>query len=192
MILKPLIDSVDFSLMQYLNKRLIMPPQKKQYLENLTKGAEGERHWEGWLNQLSNESIILYDLTLEYKHTIFQIDALCIFQKTIIAFEVKNYEGDFYINGDIWSSASGSEIKNPLLQVQRSESLLRPLLKTLNIQLPIEYYLVFVHPDFMLYQAPPHKKMIFPQQINRYIRHLNNIPSKMSRAHRDIAEHFIY
>lgn len=62
---------------------------------------------------------------------------------------MKNDEGDVYVDKDErWLSASGNEMSNPLLQLKRNASLLAPFLKNLNIQLPLNYYLIFVHPDF--------------------------------------------
>ncbi|MDQ0273306.1 nuclease-related domain-containing protein [Cytobacillus purgationiresistens] len=160
-------------------------------MENLKKGEEGEERWESFLNTLSNDVLILYDLTLEHNYTTFQIDALCIFQQTIMAFEVKNYEGDFQIKDDLWFNSSGNEIKNPLLQVKRSESLLRQLCKQFNNHLTIEFHLLFIHPDFMLYQAPSDQPIIFQQQINRFIYQINNTTSSLNKKHHELANQLV-
>ena len=48
-------------------------------------------------------------------------------------FEVKNFEGDYYIEKDQWYSASSKiEIVNPLSQLERSRSLLQDFSKILN------------------------------------------------------------
>ncbi|WP_264736692.1 nuclease-related domain-containing protein [Cytobacillus firmus] len=39
---------------------------------------------------------------LDYSSTLFQIDSLLITVDCIYSFEVKNYEGDFYIEQDRW------------------------------------------------------------------------------------------
>src|SRR5699024_11369970 len=54
-------------------------------------------------------------------------------------YEIKHFSGDFFMNQDKWYLASNKqEIRNPLIQLQRSEFLLRELLKpkhpNLNIQ----------------------------------------------------------
>ncbi|MGC4379477.1 NERD domain-containing protein, partial [Fictibacillus sp. Mic-4] len=79
------------------------------------------------------------------------------------------------------------EVNNPLIQLKRSESLLRQLLQSLGYHLPIVASVVFINPEFTLYHAPLHLPFIFPTQLNRYFRKLNNLQSKLSRKHKDLA-----
>jgi hypothetical protein len=86
---------------------------------------------------------------------VFQIDSLIISQEAIYPFEIKSFEGDYYYKSEgFFFMASKEEIKNPLNQLNRSYSLLRPLLKKLGIYLPVEGNVTFVNPEFPLYQAP--------------------------------------
>jgi Nuclease-related domain len=124
MLFKPLYEPVELKLLRFLNSRMNLAAKEKQYFFNLEKGYEGERKLAALLEHLSIDLIILNDLLLEHNNSIFQIDTLLISQNTIYLFEVKNYEGDFYIDAEIWYKKSGNEIKNPLLQLKRSESLL--------------------------------------------------------------------
>lgn len=155
---------------------------------NLEKGFNGEVKLDEWLEGLPGGWLILNDLLLECNNTVFQIDTLLISQETIYIFEVKNYEGDFYIDGDKWSTLSGTEIKNPLLQLKRSESLFRRLLQELGFKSSIETFLIFVNPDFYLYQAPLNLPIIFPTQIKRFINKLNMRSSKIKDRHLKFAE----
>ena len=185
-------ESKELVLIQSLNKRLVFSNEEKQYFYYLRKGDQGEKYWADVLNRLSNDVLILHDLTLNHKQTVFQIDTVCIFQKVVLSFEVKNYEGDFQLKpNDLWISSSGAEIKSPMLQVRRSESMLRQLFQSLRLNLPIEYYLVFVHPEFMLYGAPSDQKIIFPPQINRFIKTLNQKDSSLSQDHYKLASQLI-
>ncbi|MFY0757738.1 hypothetical protein AB1K32_02510 [Metabacillus dongyingensis] len=61
---------------------------------------------------------------------------------------MKNYERDFYLERDKWYSSSKLEIKNPLLQLKRNESLFRRLLQENNFK-PILYLLT---PNFTFIQ----------------------------------------
>ncbi|MBN6889547.1 nuclease-like protein [Cytobacillus horneckiae] len=187
-IVKPLSPPDQLTFLECLNNHAKLSLQERQYLENLQKGAEGEKKWETHLRKLTSNVLILYDLTLEINHTYFQIDALCIFENIILAFEIKNYQGDFHINNNQWYSSSGNEIKDPLLQVRRNESLLRQFCKKHHIRLPIEYHLVFVNPEFMIYSLPPRENIILPPQINRYIETINSTPAQLNRTHDQIAE----
>ncbi|WP_422392315.1 nuclease-related domain-containing protein [Niallia oryzisoli] len=84
-------------------------------------------------------------------------------------FEVKNFAGDFYIEKDTWYSKSGNEIQNPFDQLKPCESLYRRLVHDLGLgsTFSIEAYLIFIHPEFTLYQTPLHLPAIFPTQLNR-------------------------
>ncbi|WP_394136561.1 nuclease-related domain-containing protein [Cytobacillus oceanisediminis] len=112
--------------------------------------------------------IYCWNIAIQYS----QIDSLLITGESIYIFEVKNFEGDFYIEKDRWCTTSKSEIKNPLLQLQRIESLLRRLLHDLGFNFPIKSYLIFINPEFYLYQAPFNLPAIFPAQLNRFINKL--------------------
>jgi hypothetical protein len=133
----------------------------------------------------------LNDLLLKINNTLFQIDTLIIFQNTITFFEVKNYEGDFYLVADKFYTKSKSEIKNPLLQLKRSESLLRQLLQSLGFQIPIQAWVVFINPEFTLYQAPLSEPIIFHSQLHRYLKKLDMTPSKLNGMHKKLADQLI-
>src|SRR5699024_5059442 len=88
----------ELHILNRLNPRMTFSTHDQHHYENLLKGYKGERQFYHLLrDELSTTCIVLYDLLLEYNHTYFQIDCLIIYSDTIILFEVKNYEGDFYI-----------------------------------------------------------------------------------------------
>ena len=100
----------------------------KHSISNLVKGFEGEVMFDLLTEKLQCQSYILNDLLLETNNGKFQIDTLMITQEPLYLFEVKNYEGDFYFEADRFYTLPKKEYKNPLHQLQRSESLLRQLL----------------------------------------------------------------
>jgi hypothetical protein len=140
---------------------------------------------------LKCECLILNDLLLKVNNTLFQIDSLIICSETIYLFEVKNYDGDYLYESDKFYTKQKTEIINPLHQLGRSESLLRQLLDKLGYKIPINSSVVFISPEFTLYQAPINKPIIYPTQINRYLQTLNDIPSKINAKHRMLAEKLI-
>ncbi|WP_244671204.1 nuclease-related domain-containing protein [Bacillus sp. NTK034] len=138
---------------------------------------------------MPDSCIIINDLLLENGSTHFQIDTLLITGGTIFIFEVKNYEGDYYIENERWYSLlSRTEIKNPLLQLQRSETLLRGLLKEFGYHLPIKSHLIFINPGFQLYQAPINIPAVFPSQLKRFLEKLKNIPNAVKSRNPKLAE----
>ncbi|MED3651652.1 nuclease-related domain-containing protein [Heyndrickxia sporothermodurans] len=188
---KPRCIPAELQVTQYLNWRMSLSPKEHSYYLNLEKGFIGEQRVDEWLKNLSEDWLILDDLLLECNGTVFQIDKVLISNQKIYIFEVKNYEGDFYIEADNWYTLSGTEIKNPLLQLQRSESLFRKLLQELGYHYQIESYIIFINPDFQLYQAPRDLPIIFPTQLNRFLNKLVTISPKIKDKHIKLAKHLV-
>ncbi|WP_249305752.1 nuclease-related domain-containing protein [Lederbergia citrea] len=102
MIIKPRFESVELKILKYLHSRMNLPVKEEQHSINLKKGFQGEQKFDVWLMSMTIDKLILNDLLLESNNTVFQIDTLLICQDHLYNFEVKNYEGDFYIEDDRW------------------------------------------------------------------------------------------
>lgn len=190
--LKPRTKSKEYRILISLKARIDLTPKDKKHYSYLEKGYLGEVIFDQLTEQLQNDLYIINDLCLEMNNSFFQIDTLIISQHTIYPFEVKNYEGDYrYELGNFYPKLSKDEIKNPLDQLKRTKSLLRPLLKNLGFQLPIEGSVTFVNPHFTLYQAPLDEPIIHPTQLNSLMKKLNEIPSKLTNHHKRLADQLI-
>jgi hypothetical protein len=119
------------------------------------------------------------------------MDSLLLFQKLVHLYEVKNFEGDYYIENDIWYSASGNMIKDPLKQLSDNESALKRLLQEFGLTYSIEPYLVFINPEFTLYNAPRNSSIILPTQLNRFMKKMNRMPSRITEKHSMFSEHLM-
>ncbi|MDV2887494.1 NERD domain-containing protein, partial [Alkalihalophilus pseudofirmus] len=86
---------------------------------------------------------------------------------------------------------NGDERKDPLVQMERSSSQLRQLLRSLGFTIKVEPYVVHVNPEFTLYQAPLGTPIIFPTQVHRYVHNLNLLPSKLDRKHEILTDKLI-
>jgi hypothetical protein len=191
-VLKQRIETEELKLLRSLHIRMNLSDLDLKSYMNLEKGFEGEKKYDLWLEEnLSDDSHVLNDLLLEYKKNKFQIDSLKIAGGKFLNINIKYFEGDYYVEGDRWYTFSGLEIKNPLLQLQRSETLLRQLLHDLGYNITVESYVIFNNPNFHLYQAPMNPQLIFPTQLDRYIRKINNLSSKAKDLHFKIAEQLI-
>ncbi|MEH7549608.1 nuclease-related domain-containing protein [Neobacillus vireti] len=189
---KQRLKSHELRALDSLNARMELSSTDKQHYANLEKGYQGELVFDELTSRLQNDLYILNDLCLEHNKSFFQIDTLIISQQTIYPFEVKNFEGDYrYELGNFYPKLSKDEIKNPLDQLKRSKSLLRPSLKNLGFQLPIEGSLTFVNPNFTLYQAPLNEPIIHPTQLNSLMKKLNEVPSKLTNRHKLLADQLI-
>ncbi|CAM4068312.1 NERD domain-containing protein [Mesobacillus thioparans] len=167
----------------------LSPKEHSNYLY-LEKGYEGEVIFDRWMEEVEKGFLVLNDLLLEHGNTKFQIDSLFLSQ-IIHLFEVKNFEGDYYIEGDRWYTNNGVEINNPLIQMKRAESLLRRMIRELGYNMNIESTLVFVNPNFYLYQAPRNLPIIFPNQIPRLLINLQKQFSPIKNTHTNLAERLL-
>lgn len=191
MILKYRYESEELKMMNLLQSRMEFTEKEKQRHYSLRKGYEGEVQYDEWMESLVIEHLTLNDLLLEEGNTTFQIDSSVIMQDTIFIFEVKNYEGDYYYEDERLKKINGTEIKDPLLQLERSTSLLRQLLNSCGFHLKIESYVVFINPEFTLYQAPKNAPIILPSQLNRFMKMLNKKHSRLNNMQKKLAERLL-
>lgn len=184
------LPSSELQVLTFLYARMRLSPTDRNRLHNLSRGFEGELKFYQLLKKhQTSKSINLFDLRLKVKQNELQIDSLLIFQERVFLIEVKNFEGHYYVNQDKWYSIEPkSEIQNPLSQLKRSELLLVKFFQQNGIHLPITPCLIFIHPEFILYQAPYDKSIIFPGQLRRFIQSLNNTPDSITREHREIQQ----
>ncbi|MDR4888037.1 nuclease-related domain-containing protein [Fredinandcohnia sp. QZ13] len=173
---------------EILNKRTELSSKDKQYYVNLKKGYEGELLFDSLTEKLRCHCLILNDLLLEVNNTTFQIDTSIFIGEKIHFYEVKNFEGDYYYESTKLFKKPKHEVNNPLLQLNRSESLLSQLLRNHGCPLPIEASVIFINPTFTLYQAPLNLQAIFPTQLNNYLRALDTTPSKVNEKQKRIAD----
>ncbi|WP_226643675.1 nuclease-related domain-containing protein [Mesobacillus subterraneus] len=190
MIVKSRVESLELQILRMLNARMNLSPKDYSNYLYLEKGYEGEVIFDRWMEEVEKGYLVVNDLLLEYGNTKFQIDSLFI-SKIIHLFEVKNFEGDYFTEGDRWYTNNGVEIKNPLQQMERAESLLRRMVRDLGFNMNIESTLVFVNPNFYLYQAPRHLPIIFPNQIPRLQKNLQKQTAPIKNTHNNLAERLL-
>lgn len=182
---------VKLEIYELLDTRMNLLSEDRQNYLNLKKGYEGEVMFDSWTEKLECDCYIINDLRLKFNNSVFQIDTLILFQKIIQAFEVKNFEGDFIYEEDKLYIKNKTEIKDPLLQLRRSESLLRQLFQRIGFSILIEGSVVFINPEFTLYQAPLNAPFIFPTQLKRYMKKLNTTPSNLNGMHEKLADKLV-
>src|SRR5699024_7602533 len=120
--------------------------------------------------------------------SVLQLDCIIIQQREIQHLEIKNFEGDFQLKDNaLHIIKTDKEIKNPLNQLERGKFLLKQFLHDLGYNLPLKSYVVFVNPEFTIYQDKPKHPIVHPSQIFRFIKMLNNTPSKLTKTHYKLA-----
>ncbi|CAM3899553.1 nuclease-related domain-containing protein [Mesobacillus thioparans] len=188
MIVKERTKPEELEILLALKPRLELEEKVASNLYTLEKGYEGEVQFDKWFTNHRVESLIINDLLLEVNGTLFQIDSFVITQDRLHLFEVKNLEGDYYLDGEKFKTAAGAETKNPLHQLNRAEALLKQLLKNLGFYIPLEPHLVFINPEFTLLQAPVKSPIVLPTQLNRFMKNMNRVSSKLTSKHTKLAE----
>ena len=145
-------------LLTYLNNRIKLSESERQYLYSLKKGYEGEVTFDTLTEKLRSECYILNNLLLEVNNTEFQIDSTLIYQAKLFLCEIKNFDGEHSYDPKSMKfyKMPSLEINNPLHQLDRKENLFRQFLKARGMTIPIEPYVVFIDPEFTLFQAPIH------------------------------------
>lgn len=189
--MKELYESKELQIFRGLKARSTLTKNEENYYWKLEKGFEGEQKFNVFLDNLTIDAILLNDLLFEKGSNHFQLDKVLITQDTVYVFEVKNYEGDYYIDRDTWFSPAKKEVTDPLNQLKRSKNLFQPILRELGCKPSLESYLIFINPQFYLYHAPLNPIFVFPTQINRLIKQLNTKTSKLNSHHYNLAERLI-
>ncbi|WP_161524834.1 nuclease-related domain-containing protein [Alteribacter lacisalsi] len=170
MILKNRTKPVELIILQSLRVRSRLDPADALRLENLDKGYAGEVQFDNRLSAAGWNGLLINDLLLDYRGTLFQIDSLLLQPDAVYLFDVKNYFGDFFLEDGKWiSEYKEKEVKNPLLQLKRTDFAFRSLLKDLGFSPLIRSNLVFINPEFHLFQAPRDLPAIFHSQLNRFL-----------------------
>src|SRR5699024_7072277 len=180
--------SRSIQVLQSLSPRTKLSSQEKHQLNNRLKGFAGEKVFADFLHeQNKSKRLTLYNLRLATNDTEFEMDCLLMQDDMLYLFEIKNYGGDFlYEDGQWFVVHNKKEISDPLAQLQRSEILLKQTLHRLNLNIPVRGYLVFVHPNFQLYQAPLGKNIIYPAQLKRFLTKFCDSTIPLQQWHKNI------
>lgn len=189
MLLKARSESKELQVLRSLHPRMELTEKEKNYYLSLEKGYEGELRFDHLAKDLQEERFIINDLLLQVNNSYFQIDSLLISQGIIHLLDIKNFEGEFYLEADnLFSVKTGREYKNPVIQLNRAATLFRQLLRNLKYNYLVEASVVYVNPEFTLYQAPMDQPFILPTQVNSFLRGLNTTPSVLNDGHQNLAQ----
>lgn len=192
MILKSRTESDELLKMRSLNTRMELTQEEMFHYFNLEKGYEGEVKFDRMAECLQEERYIINDLLLKIKNSYFQIDTTLISQEAIRLLDVKNFDGDFCLEGDrFYGVKNGREYKNPILQLSKCASQFRQLLHDLKLSFLVEASVIFINPEFTLYNAQADQPIILPNQINRFLKNINNTPSTVNDGHKKLAKQLI-
>jgi hypothetical protein len=184
-------ESLVLRILRILNKRMKLTGEEHWYYLNQEKGFQGEVQFDRLTEKLQRDCHILNDLQLESNKSSFQLDSSLIFQETLSLFEVKNFEGEYVYDAEYFKTPSGRDIQNPLDQLKRSKLLLSNLLQSIGSKLTIEAYIIFINPQFTLFQTPPDLPFVLPTQLDTFMKKLDQKPSRLNQSHKNLADQLI-
>ncbi|WML54680.1 nuclease-related domain-containing protein [Neobacillus sp. PS3-12] len=188
-VVKSRCESEELLVFGSLHLRMGLCSSDTHYYSNLEKGYQGELAFDRMAEaHLSDDWLAINDLLLEHHNRIFQIDSVLVRNGRMFLNDVKNFDGDYMMKDGFWYTASGSEIDDPLEQLERCESRLRRLCRDLGFSFPIESRLVFVNPEFYLFQAPLNLPIIYPAHLNRYMNQLKMKSGKLTERDMKLAQ----
>ncbi|MFY3792746.1 nuclease-related domain-containing protein [Ureibacillus sp. MALMAid1270] len=195
MIIKNRKESEELQLLRVLDQRMTLAEKDRLHYYNLKKGYEGELMFDSYLVNLQCDCLIINDLLFTVNQKTFQLDSLILKSDTVFVFEIKNFEGDFYYdstNKKIFPMKSKEvDIVNPIPQLMRSESLLSQMLHKNGFKYPIKSFVVFINPEFTLYQSPMDKSIIFSSQINRFLQQFDSTQSRITKKDKLLAQNLL-
>lgn len=177
-------------IMELLANRMNLTREDINRLYKWKKGHRGEAiYFDPLTRQLTCDCLILNDLFLEVRGKSCQLDSLLIAEGELIIHEVKNFEGEYYYqNGKMYYGRSGKEVYDPLYQIRNAESIIRQLVDQLGYHFTVKKYIVFVNPNFTLFEAPRNSGLILPTMIKSHFAALNKMPSRLFQTHYQFAE----
>lgn len=189
MLVKKRTESRELLIFRSLNARMVLSEKEKRQYINMENGFTGEVLFDKQSEILEDKFYVLNDLFLEVNHSSFQIDKLLISSGLIYLFEVKYFQGDWYLKDDkLYCISNQKEYKNPVDQLKRCVMLFKELLMSLKQNYLVEAHVVFVNPEFTLYQAPMNLPILLPTQINRFLNELNRPSLKFNESDANLAQ----
>lgn len=165
------------SLLHYeiLNSRKDLSPQEIQIFEQIKKGFMGEKKLAHLLSASDYKNFLpIFGALFDVGDSEVQIDCMLVTRDRIFLLEVKNYTGDYCLeNGNLHLFPNKTQVHNPLTQLERSELLMKRMLKEMRIHHDLQSYVIFINSNFLLYGSNPQLPMIFYPQLNRFLQKLN-------------------
>ena len=169
--------SVEHKLLEIYQYRAVLTKEDAQKLAYLVKGFVGELALDDCLDMLHEVSgiKILKDVRIAYDETHFQIDLLLAIGKVLLHYEVKNYSGEYTMDGEYLTTKYGRRILNPEIQIQRANTMLFNTMKRLGYNFQIRSFCVFVNPDFQIYQNEKMDSVLFAGQLASHFEKVKQI-----------------
>ena len=183
MLIKPRTKSINYLILESLSYRMNLSNEDKRRYQNQIKGFQGELLFDQFINRSQQSGFIVNDLFLSSKDTNYQMDSILVLNKHLFIYEVKNYTGEYCYENDSLFSKNGYNLQNPVDQVNRKKFYIHNWLLNNGYSHKVEAHVVFINPDFYIYNLPPTNAILFAGQLERHFKGLVKMnPSVQSQT----------
>ena len=167
--------SRDLLFYETLQQRCELTHVEKSWYKTFQKGYEGECLYDKIFDAVGHDDVLIYrDLYLKIGASVTQYDSLVINDDGIVVNEIKNYTGEYKVEGGDWFRNGRQISEEPLAQLNRSVGKLIGLRNSVNGSFKIGGKLIFVSDDFYL-QTDDNSiwgKIVVRMDLKRYLRSL--------------------
>ncbi len=173
MFLNPRLKSHDLLFYDALEKRTELTKHENRRHAAALKGFEGECLYDEIFNDVGHDDVLVYrDLYLKIGESVTQYDALVIDDEGIVVNEIKNYTGDYKVEGGDWYRAGRRITEDPVAQLNRAVGKLIGLRNTANSSFRVSGKLIFPSDDFYLHTDDNSlwSKIVVRSELRRYFR----------------------
>ena len=194
MFLNPRLKSHDLLFYDALEKRTELTKHENRRHAATLKGFEGECLYDEIFNDVGHGDVLVYrDLYLKIGESVTQYDALVIDDEGIAVNEIKNYTGDYKVEGGDWYRAGRRISEDPVAQLNRAVGKLIGLRNAANSSFRVSGKLIFPSDDFYLHTDDNSlwSKIVVRSDLRRYFRQFRGgkIGNKSQFIVRLLSEH---
>ena len=174
---------------EMLDSLWALSKDNQNYLSNLRKGYEGEIYVDSLFNQLNCPHIYLPDRLLKTNRKTFQLDSILITGKGVYLYEIKNYKGEYIFEDHaIKHYVTGKTIFKPSTQLETAETYFKIFLEEYRFNFPVYTNVLFINPEFTLYQMSPRQNIVMPSMMNKHLKELNKIKTPLNASHKRLGQ----
>lgn len=165
--------SHDLLFYEMLQRRTQLTNVEKSWYKTFLKGYEGECLYDEIFEDVGHDDVLVYrDLYLKVGKSVTQYDALVINDEGIVVNEIKNYTGEYKVEGGDWFRNGQRISEEPIAQLNRSVGKLIGLKNSVNGKFLVGGKLIFVSDDFYLQNDDNSlwAKIVVRMDLRRYLR----------------------
>lgn len=136
-----------------LQRRSALGAKNHDKLRRLERGVEGERVYDLILAEAGHGNLYIFrDLYLMIEGSVTQYDTLIVSESGIIVNEIKNFTGDYQVEGSMWTGSRGTPLPDdPLSQLRRAVGKLMNMQRAAGFNFEVSGKLIFPNESFRLF-----------------------------------------